>query len=232
MPPVAAALVLALSYAAAVRGDAPANGSFLPPPPGNVAQSQAVYLTGDGNFALWRAMTSKKQVGEANGTRFYQWYLSIYAQRRGAFRLRYQSPGNGGPLARVTQATGAKMWFPVQELHIVGEAQFLAFGVQQLVVTSHETGADCGSATVAVFASAPGGSVGPAAAVSNPCELSATIEHGETGDIVHLTGPYYAANAPLCCPTKAHAAAVLTHFNGKWAVTPNYFKLLVGRLPP
>jgi len=230
--PVIAAILLALTLSSALgaRGDAPP--SLVPAPPGSTVQNQAVYLKGDGNYALWRAVASKELLGSANGTKFYQWYLSIYALRRGAFRLRYQTPKNGGPLTRVTQANGAKIWFPVQDARIVGAGQFMRPGVQQLVVQSHEMAADCGSATVTIFASSPGGSVAPAVSVGNPCELTATIEHGDNGDVVHLNGPYYAANAAMCCPTKPHATAVLSHFGGKWTVTPNYFKLYVGHVPP
>jgi hypothetical protein len=208
------------------------SGAFVPSPPGSVVQNEAVYLTGDGNPVQWRAVTSRELLGSANGTKFYQWHLSLYALRGGAYRLRYQSPRNGGPLDRVTRAAAMKMWFPVQAVHIVGPGQFMQPGVQQLVVQSHQTAADCGAATVTVFASTPGASAGPAVSVGNPCELNATVEHGANGDVVHLSGPYYNASAPMCCPTKANATAVLSHFGGKWTVTPNYFKLYVGRFPP
>ncbi len=217
---------------AAATAPAPAGESFLPAPPGTVVQSQVVFLQGDGNHARWKAVTSKKLVGSGNGQNFYQWWLSIYAMRGDAYHLRYQSPGNGGPLSKVTQANGAKMWFPVQDIKIVGQASMMQPGVQQLVVQSHEAGADCGGATVSVFAGGPGSSASPAISVANPCELSATIQHGENGDTLQLTGPYYAANAPLCCPTKTNATAVLSHMSGKWTVTPNYFKLYAGRRPP
>lgn len=227
--PVFAALSLLVATAAVARGDAPA---LVPAPPGSVTQSQPLYLTGGPEHAIWRAVASKELVGTAGGTKFYQWYLSIYSLRRGALRLRYQSPRNGGPLARVGQAGGAKMWSPLQDARLIGAGQFLHPGVQQLVVQSHEMAADCGSSTVTVFASTPGGSAGPAVSVGNPCELTAAIERGKNGDVVRLNGPYYAADAPMCCPTKSHASAVLSHFGGKWTVTPSYFKLYAGRFPP
>jgi hypothetical protein len=196
-------------------------------------QNQRVFLTGDGNFAIWRAVLSKAPVGSNGATKFYQWHLSIYAMRRGAFRLRYESPKNGGPLSAVTQASGgAKMWFPAQDASIVGEGSFLQPGIQQLVVRTHEMAADCGSATVSVFGSGPGGSVVPAVSAGNLCDLSATIEHNEGGDVLHLTGPYYAHGAAACCPTNARATSSLTYRGGKWVQVPTYFRIYPGALPP
>lgn len=96
-------------------------------------------------------------------------------------------------------------------------------GVSQLVVASHEMAADCGSAAVTVFATKFGGNVGPVVTVSNPCDLSAKI--GSDGASLELTGPYYNASAPLCCPTKNSASATLRFVNGKWSASPNYFKV-------
>ncbi len=170
-------------------------------------------------------MTSKKLVGSGNGREFYQWYLSIYAPRAGAYRIRYQSPRNGGPLERVVQATGAKMWFPVQDLKIVGAAQLMRKHYEQLVVSSHAMAADCGSATVTVFTAGIAGRAAPAVTVTNPCELTASIVDQPDGPALELHGPYYAANAALCCPTKAKATALLSYRHGKWSETPNYFKV-------
>ncbi len=117
----------------------------------------------------------QKFLGSDKGRNLYQWYLSIYALRRGAYRLRYQSPGNGGPLSRVTRANGVKLWFPTQEIDIVGAAALMHRRTQELVVASHETGADCGGATVTVLAAKPGDSVGPVLSVENPCDLNAKV---------------------------------------------------------
>ncbi len=223
---IAAAIICCVTAASP-----PQSPAFMPPPPGTLVQSQPVALGGETASTQWRATAGKRLVGAADGNKFYQWYLSIYALQRGAYRLRYQSPGNGGPLARVTQASdGAKMWFPLQELRIVGAAALMQPRVQQLVVQSHEAGADCGAGTVSVFASGPAGSVVPAVAAYNPCELSATIVNGQNSLL--LRGPYYAADAPMCCPTKASASAVLRYRNGKWSESPNYYKLFIGKLPP
>lgn len=226
------AALAALLPGTAASAAQPAPEAYLPAPPGTVVQNETVYLTGDGNFARWQAVVSKKLLGKANGRAFYQWYLSIYADKRGAYRLRYQSPGNGGPLSTVTPANGAKLWFPVQDVRIVGAGTFMQPGVQELVVRSHEMSADCGAAAVSVFASGPGGGVVPAVSAGNLCDLNATIEHNEGGDVIHLSGPYYAANAAACCPTNANARAGLTYQGGKWVQTPTYFKLYVGKLPP
>ncbi len=198
--------------------------TFVPVAPGRVVARQLVALDGLAHDR-WQAVASKKLVGSGNGRDFYQWYLSIYAPRAGAYRIRYQSPRNGGPLERVVQATGAKMWFPVQDLKIVGAAQLMRKHYEQLVVSSHAMAADCGSATVTIFTAGTAGRAAPAVTVTNPCELSASIVNQSDGAAIDLTGPYYATNAPLCCPTKSKATAVLSYRHGKWSETPNYFKV-------
>jgi hypothetical protein len=63
--------------------------------------------------------------------------------------------------------------------------------------------------------------------VQNPCNLSSIIRTAGThGDSLKLTGQYYAANAPLCCPTKQQATTLLHFNNGNWAEQPQYFKFL------
>jgi hypothetical protein len=196
---------------------------FFPAPSGTIVERQFVAFNGETTPDRWPVLLSKKLVGSASGRSFYQWYLSIYAQQRGAYRLRYASPGNGGPLSRVTQAHGATIWFPAQDAHIVGSAALLRTGVRQLVFASHETGADCGGATITIFGAKPGNTVGPIATVTNPCDLDAKI--AADGASLELTGPYYTANAPLCCPTKAHATATLRYRDGTWIESPKYFKV-------
>ncbi|HEY6449797.1 MAG TPA: hypothetical protein VIX60_03865 [Candidatus Cybelea sp.] len=215
-----AATTLALSCALATLACAE---QFVPPRPGSVVASRHVDFTGTGASGQWRAVVSKKLLGSDKGRNFYQWYLSIYALRRGAYRLRYQSPGNGGPLSRVTRANGVKLWFPTQEIDIVGAAALMHRGTQELVVASHETGADCGGATVTVLGAKPGDSVGPVLAVENPCDLNAKI--AADGLSIELSGPYYSSNAPLCCPTNPNATATLRYREGKWVESPSYFKI-------
>jgi hypothetical protein len=184
----------------------------------------------------WRAVASKTLVGTGSGTNFYQWYLSIYAIDGTTYHLKYQSPANGGPLSKVTQASGGvKMWFPLQTLQIAGVGEFMQAGVQQLIVQSHEAGADCGGAIVSVFATNASGKVVPAVSVRNGCALKATVTHSGSGsvrDTIVLSGPYYNSTAPMCCPTKSRAAAVLSYRNGTWTERPKYYELFVGKLPP
>lgn len=204
---------------------APAHASeeLVPSPPGNVVRIKNVAFNGGGPNERWRAVVSKKLVGSGYGRDFYQWYLSIYALRRGAYRLRYESPGNGGPLSRVAQANGAKMWFPTQDVDLVGAAALMRGTSQQLVVTSHETGADCGGAAVTILGTKPGGTVGPLLTVENPCDLDAKI--GTDGASIELIGPYYGSKAPLCCPTKPRVTALLRYRDGRWIESPKYFKI-------
>jgi len=199
--------------------------TLVPSPPGTVVQNVGVSFNAETSSHAWRAIASKEPLGSSGGREFYQWNLSIYGLRGGSYRLRYKSPGNGGPLSRVAQANGAAMWFPIQDLRIVGTASLMHSGVEQLVVQSHEMAADCGMATVSIFATTVGATVGRTVFASNLCDLSARIVHGSGGDSIELTGPYYGANAPACCPTKAHATAELRYANGKWVETPLYFKL-------
>ncbi len=216
---VAFVIVAALAVAASAHAQGPA---LVPAAPGTVVQSQTADLTPSAPGGPWRAVASKKVVGSGNGQTFYQWYLSVYAPRQSTFRLRYQSPANGGPLERVAQASGAKMWFPVQQLHIVGAAPLMGGGAAQLVVQSHEMAADCGSAAVTVLKAGSSDNVFRAVSVVNPCDLIAKI--GADHVSIELTGPYYDANAPMCCPTKNHATAVLRYNGVRWVETPSYFK--------
>jgi len=224
---IIAALIAALVWSVAASAQ---TAPMVPKPPGSIVQSTFGYLNGVAPDAQWRAVASRQLLGTRDGRPFYQWYFSVYASRREAYRLRYQSPTSGGPLSRVVKADGAAMSFPVAELRIDGAASLMREGVQQFVVQSHEMAADCGSATVAVFAGGPGASVVPAVSVANPCELTATIAAGR--DSIVLRGPYYALKAPLCCPTKANASAVLRYRSGQWMESPKYYKLYVGHLPP
>ncbi len=221
---------------APIGAEEPPHVSYAPAPPGAVTQNQIVYLAGEAMHSQWRAVASKQLIGQGNGSSFYQWYLSIYAIDGTAYRLKYQSPANGGPLSKVTQASGgAKMWFPVQALQIAGTGEFERAGVQQLVVSSHEMAADCGNAIVTVLAAGSNGAVVPAVSVRNGCELKATIAHAKTPgarDAILLSGPYYNATAPMCCPTKPKAAAVLSYRSGRWTETPKYYPFYAGKFPP
>jgi hypothetical protein len=219
----AVATATLLICAGAFRPQQSPTAGFVPQPPGSVAQNERVAFSGSGNID-WRAIVSKQRVGVSNNRGFYQWYLSFYMLDRGAYRLRYQSPRNGGPLSRVTQANGEQMWFPVAQARILGTASLMQPGDHQLVVQSHEMAADCGSGKVTIFATQLRRNIAAVATVENSCDLSATI--GAGGRSIVLTGPYYQSGAPLCCPTKPHATAGLRYRDGAWLVSPSYFKLV------
>lgn len=208
--------------------------AFAPAPPGTVVQSHVVYLAGEAMHSRWRGVLSKKLVGTGATTQYFQWYLSIYQIDGATYRLRYQSPRDGGPFDTVEKASGAPMWFPSQSGAIDGAAELMEPGIQQLVVESHQVGADCGSALVSIFGyDATQHRVIPQATVENGCDLRAKIVTGTNSvpAMVELTGPYYKRDAPMCCPTKAHARATLHYLNGKWVVTPAFYTVYQRSFP-
>lgn len=221
------AVVCSIALCASASAAEPAHYTFSPSPPGTIVQNQLVYLAGEAMHGQWRGVLSKKPLGSANGSSFYQWYLSFYAIDGSVYRLKYRSPDERVPFSHVTKAQGASLWFPVQDAKIVGTGELMGPGAQQLVVQSHESAADCGGARVDVFFYGSAMQrVMTTLSVQNPCELSASVIRGAHGDSLQLTGPYYAANAPLCCPTKPKATATLHFNNGSWTQQPQYFKIL------
>lgn len=229
-------LVLAFIVAVASVASAaePLHFKYLPAPPGTIEQSQLVYLSGEGMQSQWRGVVSRKAVGRdasVNET-FYQWYLTIYSiDTNGNYVRKYQAPGKGNALLDVVEkAHGATLWFPRQTAQIVGVAAFMYPDVQQLVVAVHQTGADCGSATLTVFRfDQASQKVVPAVSLANGCQLDANIVHEAAGDALQLSGPYYGPNAAMCCPTKPKASAMLRYRNGKWKLTPAYYEMSVGK---
>lgn len=199
-----------------------------------VVQSQTVYLAGEAMHSQWRGVLSKRLVGTGNGQRFYQWYLSIYQAEGSTYRLRYQSPRDGGPFVKLEKANGANMWFPFQDGSIVGAGELMQSGVQQLVVASHQTGADCGSAQISVFGyDAKRNAVVPEVSLENACSLQAAIVPRANGIAsLRITGPYYKPDAALCCPTKPRASAMLRYANGRWTLTPALYRVFPRAFPP
>jgi hypothetical protein len=203
------------------------------PPPGVVVQDVVSYLSGEAMNSKWHVVSSRVAVGRQNGKQVaYQWYLSIYAPAANGWDLAYRSPGHGSTLlAKVTKARGAQLFFPMQSLKIVGSGELEQSGLQDAVVQVHESAADCGSSTVAVFGagSAPGRMVIPSVhtAVQNGCDLEASVVKYGQMQAVQLTGPYYGPKAAMCCPTKNNATAKLTNSGAirGWSVTPNYFRI-------
>ncbi len=217
---------------AQLRAEEPAHYTFSPAPPGIVTQNVMLYLAGQAMHSQWRAVVSKKIVGKDSSTSFYQWYVSIYQIDNTTYTLRYQSPANGAPLDKVARAGGGgSMYFPLQEASIVGAGQFQTASVDELVVSSHQTGADCGAATITVFGYNPTtNKVVRKVTVDNGCTLNAKIVRGTNGglDSLVLSGPYYNKTAPMCCPTKNKASAMLKYTNGRWMQSPNYYTLTQG----
>ena len=228
-----ASLTALASLAHPARADEPANVTYSPLPPGMVVQNHLVYIAGEAMHSQWHAVTSRKQVGTYADKPFYQWYLSIYEINGSTYELKYQSPKNGPPLSAVSHSSDGKMWFPTQSISIVGQAELMQPAVQQLVVASHETGADCGTALVTVLGTNRAGSIFPEVSVQNACDLDAKIVKTPSGgSALQLTGPYYNSTAALCCPTKTSATATLTYANGTWTQSPKYFTVYPGKFPP
>lgn len=208
----------------------PANPHFNIAPPGQVMQKTVAYLTGEGMQSAWYVVASRKLAGKNMGkTPVYQWYLSFYApDGNGGGKLAYQLPDKEGTLlSRVQKAHGADMYFPMQDLKIVGTGEFEKPGVQDVVIWDHQTGADCGEADVTVFGADSSARVVQRVHVENGCDLSAKIvKHGMLS-AVQLSGPYYSPSAALCCPTKPKAAALLSYdnVNRTWSMAPKYFTI-------
>jgi hypothetical protein len=225
-------LAAIFAFGAVALAEEPPNFTYSPQPPGTILQSQVVYLAGQAMHSQWRGVLSKKLVGTSAGISFYQWYVSIYQIDGTVYRLRYQSPLSGGPYTTVTRTSDASMWFPGQSGAIIGAAQLMGPGIEQLVVSTHQAGADCGSADITIFSyDYKKNKVVPAASIENGCDLSAKIVHSSNGDTLVLSGPYYNATAAMCCPTKPKASATLSYVNGTWVEKPNYYKLFPKAFP-
>jgi hypothetical protein len=220
------AVVFALTTAAIA--DEPRNYTYSPRPPGAIVQSQVFYPAGEAMHSQWRAVLSRKALGnDGKTTTFYQWYLSIYAIDGTVYHLKYRSPQNPIPFATVERATGANLWFPVQNASIAGVGELMGPGAQQVVITSHQMAADCGSGRVDVlFQDAAMQQIMPTLSVQNGCELSAKVIHDAKGYAVSMTGPYYGPHAPMCCPTTAKATAIFRFTSKGWVQTPKYFEIL------
>lgn len=186
--------------------------------PGAVVQNVPLAMDGAGS-GTWHVTASRIARGSTAERTDYQWYLSVFAP---SGKLAYRSPGDPASLlTRLQKANGAPYYFPHQTLQIAGTGRLMGSNSEQAVVSIREVGADCGSMTVAVIGAAANGKAAPLARVTNFCDLQPKI----VGDAVQLTGPYYGPNAPLCCPTKNHAVAMLRYRNGRWAESPTYFPL-------
>lgn len=206
-------------------GAAPAALPRLQPsPPGDVVQRQTVYLSGEGMSSRWTAVLSKRLAGRTSTQAMYQWYLSIYAPPEGEVaKLAMRAPGTSSLLSKVTRTPDGQMYFPFQSAAITGAAELERAGVQDLVFTSHESGADCGGATVTILGAGRNGRVETRAQFTNYCSLEARIVRDGSLQAVQLRGPYYKANSPVCCPAKPSASAILRYRGGRWVLTPAIF---------
>ncbi len=219
------ALAVTVVAAAALVAGAASAPQFDKRPPGTIVQDVPAYLSGEGMSSRWHVVASREQVGMQMGkTPAYQWYLSVYAPARGdALNLVYRSPGSGSELlTKVTKAQGAQMYFPAQDLKIVGAGELERSGVQDVVVWSHESGADCGMASVTVLG-AQSTRVQLRAHIVNYCELDASVVRNGSLQAVQLKGPYYAPSSPVCCPAKPNVTAILSLEGGRVSIKPRYF---------
>lgn len=194
-------------------------------PPGQVVQDTVAYLSGEAMHSAWHVVASRKLAGKQMGKDpVYQWYVSFYAPAQNGLKLVYQLPNKDGELlSRVTKADGAEMYFPQQDVKIVGAAELEQSGVQDVVVWDHQSGADCGSVDVTVFGADAAMHVQQRVHVQNGCSLEAKIVKRGSRSAVQLKGPYYGPKAPMCCPTKPNASALLSFANGTWRVSPRYY---------
>jgi hypothetical protein len=195
-------------------------------PPGTIVQDVTAYLSGEAMNSAWHVVASRTMAGKHMGkTPVYQWYLSFYAPAQNGLKLVYRLPNaENFFIPKVTKAIGAEMYFPIEQLKIVGPAELERSGVQDVVVQTHRYAADCGSSIVAVFGAKPGTmAVEPRVTVVNSCSINASIVKNGSLQAVQLAGPYYAPKAALCCPTKPKVTATLAYSNGTWKVAPSYF---------
>uniref|UniRef100_E6Q3F5 Uncharacterized protein n=1 Tax=mine drainage metagenome TaxID=410659 RepID=E6Q3F5_9ZZZZ len=196
-------------------------------PARQVVATRGVDFSGPGQ-APWPVRVTTEALGRDATRTFEQWRIEV--DRPGALGggIAYRSPGTDALLDRVEKAHGANLWFPNQEAQLLGVGRFLPGARRQLLVRVYQSGADCGSATIALLGlRGKGRSVGRIVSVENACSLDVKIVHHARGDELLLTGPYYAANAALCCPTKLHAEARLLYRDGRWIERPQLFKLVL-----
>jgi hypothetical protein len=218
--------VLALIAATALG--AASKPQFDKHPPGQIVQDSVAYLSGEAMNSAWHVVTSRKMLGRQMGKEpAYQWYVSFYAPAAEGLKLVYQLPGNNDlMLAKVEKASGAELYFPRADVKIVGTGEFEQSGVQDVVLQVMQSAADCGSAKIIVFGADKSMKVVPRVHVQNGCDLRASIVKNGPLAALQLSGPYYSAHAPLCCPTKPHATALLSFQNGTWTEKPSYFTIM------
>ena len=188
--------------------------------------SRRVEFAGPGR-GTWLARVTTERLGRDASRSFDQWRIEIERPQSFGGGTAYRTPGTDTLLDRLEKANGANLWFPNQEAQLLGDGHFLPGERRQLVVRVYQSGADCGSVTVALLGlRGKAGRVGRLLSVENACSLDVKILRGAKGDGLLLSGPYYAENAALCCPTKAHAEARLRFRNGRWIERPQLFRIV------
>ncbi len=219
LAPTVALLVFALApHAVASAAAAPVR---------RIVATRTVDFAGPGE-APWPVRVTTELLGRDGSRAFEQWRIEVGRPKALGGGYAYRSPGSDGLLDRVEKAHGANLWFPNQEAQLLDVGRFLPGRRRQLLVRVYQSGADCGSVTVALLGLRGGGwNVGRLVSIENACSLDVKIAHRAGGDALLLTGPYYAANAALCCPTKAHAEARLFYRNGTWIERPQLFRLVL-----
>ena len=196
-------------------------------PAGRVVATRSVDFAGPGH-APWVVRVTTEALGRDASRTFEQWRIEVERPKALGGGIAYQTPGADALLDRVEKAHGANLWFPNQEAQLLGVGRFLPGARRQLLVRVYQSGADCGSATIALLGlRGKGSSIGRLVSVENACSLDVKIARNARGDELILSGPYYAANAALCCPTKPHAEARLLYRGGHWIERPELFKLVL-----
>ena len=241
MTPTARPILSSVVLLAIFSAQRPAHGdgasTFDFPAPGIVAKQQVAYLIGDAMNGRYLAVASRVLLAPARGRYSpaqYQPYLTIYAQQPGGeitWKRVYQSPSVVDRLKLIPRSTRPAPnapYFPQTSLTLVGAAEFMQPAIQQLVITVHSASADCGGANTIVLGMDRPAHLVRRVAYQNSCSLSAKIKSTapDRPASLLLMGPYYAASAALCCPTKPHATATASWTRLGWKQRPSYFKTL------
>lgn len=225
-------IALVCAFFAFAPGAAGAKTSMIDywPWKGVLAQKMHVVL-GPGRGTKYVAMVWHEPLGTERGSapRFQPEFVLYRADGFGkGLAPVYRSPIRGDSLQLVPEMQPIPntpgVWMPgYVDVRIVGSAQLMGPGENQLVVRIYSSAADCGAATVHVLAVGPGDRLHDVVRAENYCSLEAALQPPG----IALKGPYYDPNAPLCCPTKNKATALLRYDrkSGKWLIAPQYFRL-------
>lgn len=193
--------------------------TLSPAPPGTVQKVLYAKMTGKGpdQIVVYSLVTLSKPT--PNAPAFTQPYLTIYSYTAGRWTSVFQSPGSGKAAGALIAGQSSRVPFPMK-FHLVGVADLMGNGRQQLVTTFWSTGADCGSANADVLAYQDG-RYQISFSAGNFCGLGAEI----SGSKLVLSGAYYGPTSAMCCPTIQNAQAIVQYdkTTGAWQEQPNYF---------